>query len=65
MSYTNNSTYQIAYKYTGIKTCYNTDKFAFKGNKSKVVCGTVLTLKIGPHFKKSLRNIALDSANNC
>jgi hypothetical protein len=28
------------------------DKFAFEGNKSKVVRRTVLTYKSGPHFKK-------------
>ena len=31
------------YKYTGVKICYKNDKFAFERNKSKVVCGTVLT----------------------
>jgi hypothetical protein len=28
------------------------DKFAFEGNKSKMVRRTVLTYKSGPHFKK-------------
>jgi hypothetical protein len=28
------------------------DKFAFEGNKSKVVRRNVLTYKSGPHFKK-------------
>ena len=41
-----------AVDYTDIKICYKTDKFAFKGKKSKVVCRTVLTLKNGLHFKK-------------
>ena len=39
----NNSTCQIAYKYTGIKICYEIYKFAFEGNECKVVRGTVLT----------------------
>ena len=41
--YTNNRTCQIAYKYAGIKICYKIDKFAFEGNKNKVVRGIVLT----------------------
>jgi hypothetical protein len=28
------------------------DKFAFEGNKSKVVRRTVLTYESGPHFKE-------------
>ena len=42
-SYTNNRTCQIAYKYIGIKICYKIDRFAFGGEKSKVVHRTVLT----------------------
>ena len=33
--------------------------FAFQENKSKVVRGTVLTLKRGPNFKKILRNAGI------
>ena len=50
-SYTNNWTSQIAYKYTGIKISYKNDKFSFEESKSKVVRGTILTLKSGPQFK--------------
>ena len=42
-SYTNNRKCLIAYKYTDIKICYKNYKFAFEGNKSKVVRSTVLT----------------------
>ena len=42
-SYTNNRTRQIVHKHTGIKICYKIDTFAFEGNKSKGVRGTVLT----------------------
>jgi hypothetical protein len=37
------------------------DKFALEGNKSEVVRRSVLTHRSGPHFKKSLRNAALDN----
>ena len=60
-SYTNNRTWQISCKYTGIKICYKIDKFAFEGNKSKVVRGIVLTFKKRSPLqkKKSFRNAAL------
>ena len=40
-SYTNNRTWQIACKYTGIKICYKIDKLNFEANKHKEVRGTV------------------------
>ena len=56
-SYTSNRMCQIICKYTGIKICYKINKFAWEGNKSKVVRGTVLTLKKKwSLLQKSLRN---------
>ena len=47
--YTNNRTWQIAYKYTGIKICYKTDNFAFLGraqtNLAKLLLAKTLLLK--------------------
>jgi hypothetical protein len=37
-----------------LKYAKKIDKFAFEGNKSKMVRRTVLTYKSGPHFKKVL-----------
>ena len=58
MSYINNRTCQIPYKFAGIKICYKIDKFAFEGNKSKVVRGTFRLKKVVP-TPKSMRNSVL------
>ena len=53
----NNRTLQIAYKYTGIKICYKIDKFAFEGNKRKVVYKTVLDLKKWSPLQKKFEKL--------
>ena len=57
-SYTHNRTCQIAYKYTGIKICYKTDKFAFEGNKSKVV-PELFRLRKVVQLQRILRNAGI------
>ena len=46
-------------KYLSIKICYKTDKFAFEGNKSKVVAELYRLKKVVPTSKKSLRNAVI------